>query len=605
MDTQAASEEPLAFLNALYKPSPPPQPDPHKTQGGIFKIFLSPKTYIKTPIGSLPLSVSLLVGGVAAIYALLFLFFVGFSAVMGLFLLFILFAVYFLPTIIVSINNHPHAAGVLIVNLFLGWTFLGWVGALAWACSVSSGGNCRQCNERLNGFPKVCPHCHATLEWIGAKSLSPEQAVAERKQLEFVRQQKEEKVIRALEAAKMRRQENRKDFSAIIGFFGALWQSFIRLPGKVDSHLRKFAGEENAILYRFFQAVLYLVFPAILVILVIQGINIQTSVQQQYRQTLLNSRLAETPNPSLKSQNREPNKSSLNQVEPLSNTDITKAAQDYVTGRERTCKITRTYPPESLKDAFYYHHDSQIHLWFLFNSFRAPPDGYEGETKWLDMRESLAWGVRIEYSTDAGFSRIMQQDRVFLISEKGKVYGSIPTDSFQLGRPGEGEQYRKNIVPPDKQLEKWSSSLSKELSKPVSKPDHPPLKLDIQGIQSQQKPSPEKTAIDSPVGTIELGGIPKGTGSISNKPADPKMYYTVKEQGKGNLLVTIHATPLGDVKTTVEVGAPQDFGSTGSVGFRVNEEIKNPYVEIKYVDGKVTSVKWDARTVSAEKNNSH
>jgi len=158
----------------------------------------------------------------------------------------------------------------------------------------------------------------------------------------------------------------------------------------------------------------------------------------------------------------------------------------------------------------------------------------------------------------------------------------------------------KNPVSAAEQLDKLSSSLTKELSKPVSKPNHPPLKLDI---QPQQKSNPEKTTVDSPVGTIELGGIPKGVRSNVAKPADPKMYYTVKKIADGNLLVTIRMTPLGDVKTTVEIGAPEDFISTGSIGFRVNDEIKNPYVEIEYVDGKVNSVKWDNRTVRAEKNN--
>jgi len=114
-----------------------------------------------------------------------------------------------------------------------------------------------------------------------------------------------------------------------------------------------------------------------------------------------------------------------------------------------------------------------------------------------------------------------------------------------------------------------------------------------------------KVVLDSPLGPVEVQGLPKGVRNNVAQPTDPKMYYTVKKLTDGNLLVTIHSTPLGDVKTTVEIGAPGDFISTGSVGFRVNEEIKNPYVEIEYVDGKVTSVKWDARTVSAEKNNSH
>lgn len=42
---------------------------------------------------------------------------------------------YFLPSIIASKRNHSNAASILVLNLFLGWTFLGWVAALIWAFS--------------------------------------------------------------------------------------------------------------------------------------------------------------------------------------------------------------------------------------------------------------------------------------------------------------------------------------------------------------------------------------------------------------------------------------------------------------------------------------
>lgn len=44
-------------------------------------------------------------------------------------------AAYFLPTIIAASRRAKHDMGILVVNLFLGWTLLGWVGALAWAVS--------------------------------------------------------------------------------------------------------------------------------------------------------------------------------------------------------------------------------------------------------------------------------------------------------------------------------------------------------------------------------------------------------------------------------------------------------------------------------------
>lgn len=51
----------------------------------------------------------------------------------GLLLILFLLFVYFIPSMIAA--NKKHYAGVVVVNLFLGWTLLGWVGALAWAVS--------------------------------------------------------------------------------------------------------------------------------------------------------------------------------------------------------------------------------------------------------------------------------------------------------------------------------------------------------------------------------------------------------------------------------------------------------------------------------------
>lgn len=42
---------------------------------------------------------------------------------------------YFLPSIISLLRGNKRGAGVFVVNVFLGWTFIGWVVALAWAVS--------------------------------------------------------------------------------------------------------------------------------------------------------------------------------------------------------------------------------------------------------------------------------------------------------------------------------------------------------------------------------------------------------------------------------------------------------------------------------------
>ena len=46
-----------------------------------------------------------------------------------------LFAIvlYFLPTIIG--HNKRNAVGIFLLNFFLGWTIIGWIIALIWACT--------------------------------------------------------------------------------------------------------------------------------------------------------------------------------------------------------------------------------------------------------------------------------------------------------------------------------------------------------------------------------------------------------------------------------------------------------------------------------------
>lgn len=49
-----------------------------------------------------------------------------------LFWLIMLF-IYFIPTIVACLRNHTNALAIFILNLFLGYTLIGWVVALIWA----------------------------------------------------------------------------------------------------------------------------------------------------------------------------------------------------------------------------------------------------------------------------------------------------------------------------------------------------------------------------------------------------------------------------------------------------------------------------------------
>jgi hypothetical protein len=45
----------------------------------------------------------------------------------------VLFIVYFFPACIAGLRRHPSKWGIIALNILLGWTFIGWVGALIWA----------------------------------------------------------------------------------------------------------------------------------------------------------------------------------------------------------------------------------------------------------------------------------------------------------------------------------------------------------------------------------------------------------------------------------------------------------------------------------------
>lgn len=55
------------------------------------------------------------------------------NAFTGFLVFIVLVVVYFLPSIIASRRKHKNTNAIFIVNIFLGWTFVGWVAALVWA----------------------------------------------------------------------------------------------------------------------------------------------------------------------------------------------------------------------------------------------------------------------------------------------------------------------------------------------------------------------------------------------------------------------------------------------------------------------------------------
>ena len=63
----------------------------------------------------------------------------GFFSVFFLPIVFLLLvAIYAIPIIVAYKRNHPNRMAITVLTIFLGWTFLGWIGALVWACTNPS-----------------------------------------------------------------------------------------------------------------------------------------------------------------------------------------------------------------------------------------------------------------------------------------------------------------------------------------------------------------------------------------------------------------------------------------------------------------------------------
>jgi len=75
-------------------------------------------------------------------------------------------ALYFSPTIVAFNRGHQNRTPIALLNFFLGWTFLGWVGALIWAHGAKQNAiqapgyikeTGRRCFEEAAGRPPADP----------------------------------------------------------------------------------------------------------------------------------------------------------------------------------------------------------------------------------------------------------------------------------------------------------------------------------------------------------------------------------------------------------------------------------------------------------------
>jgi hypothetical protein len=87
----------------------------------------------------------------------------------------VVLGLYFLPSFVAGHRRHPSGGAVIILNLLLGWTLLGWVVALVWAMTGEAGSavpptKCPHCAELIKAEAKVCKHCGRDLPAAPASS---------------------------------------------------------------------------------------------------------------------------------------------------------------------------------------------------------------------------------------------------------------------------------------------------------------------------------------------------------------------------------------------------------------------------------------------------
>ena len=52
---------------------------------------------------------------------------------MTVIILLLVIIIYMLPTLIAFSREHPHREAVAVINIFLGWTLIGWFVVFLWA----------------------------------------------------------------------------------------------------------------------------------------------------------------------------------------------------------------------------------------------------------------------------------------------------------------------------------------------------------------------------------------------------------------------------------------------------------------------------------------
>ena len=77
------------------------------------------------------------------------------SSVKVIFIVVIAIGIYIIPTIVACKKGHPQKLAIALLNIFLGWTFIGWIGCLIWSVIMPNGIEKKNKYEDLEKLTKL------------------------------------------------------------------------------------------------------------------------------------------------------------------------------------------------------------------------------------------------------------------------------------------------------------------------------------------------------------------------------------------------------------------------------------------------------------------